>query len=145
MNKVVLHLACGVDPNPPPDAYGYITKVLMRGTGANPFAMPQTLNVSGTVYIFRAPITGNDSQEEITNEAVTIDRYAIDPLNRHLWLRATGNITGKQGWVKVVASDEASGTVLKPQGCSWVKDTGYAGADRIILRWVLLWAALGYS
>jgi hypothetical protein len=105
----------------------------LYGVGASPLAPTKSVQPAGggeVVFIYRAPITGNPSETEFTTQLaspVVVNQYAIDPLTRHLWLHSAN------GWFKVTATDRSSGTVLKPQGCSWIEDAAYTSNDRIIL------------
>lgn len=105
----------------------------LYGVGASPLAPTKSVQPAGggeVVFIYRVPITGNPSETEFTTQLaspVVVNQYAIDPLTRHLWLHSAN------GWFKVTATDRSSGTVLKPQGCSWIEDAAYTSNDRIIL------------
>ncbi len=112
----------------------YITRCRVYGTGANPF-VPTVSLVDNTeapdqdAYLYRAPITGNDTYVNLTvnnnTRPLAIGQYAIDPLNNHLWLHTA------YGWVKATANDYMDGTVLRPNGCLWEQDDDYDDTDRI--------------
>ncbi len=118
---------------------GHILSAEVEGEGINPFVPSVSLVDSSqapdqTAYIYRAPITGNPSSEDLeVNNSVRpleIDLYAIDPINRHLWVHKKDE--PPNWWLKVTANDRTSGTVLKPQGCYWSEDSNYTDNDRII-------------
>jgi murein DD-endopeptidase MepM/ murein hydrolase activator NlpD len=113
-----------------------IKRLILHGTGANPFVPAYAAQPTGggeTIWTYRAPITGNPTKlisQYITTSmgvAISIDSYAIDPINRHLWLHSGDN------WFKATATDRIDGTTLKPVRCFWVEDSDYAEDDRIII------------
>jgi len=114
------------DANPSPSIY--IRKVVVRGQGLNPFiTSPQFALAGQTVYIYRAPITGNDSYTQITTNQVVINRYAVDPINNHLWLRTA------EGWVKPRVSGGAIYVPDPQKKCSWIKVTSSTDPKRVIV------------
>jgi hypothetical protein len=105
---------------------GTVTNVRIKGIGVNPFGQNRSFARGGqTIYVYRAPITGNDSDRDVKADPVVIDSYAVDPFTRHLWLHIPG------GWVKCRT---AATTIYVPQAnCSWQKVTSSTDPNRIII------------
>jgi hypothetical protein len=113
-----------------------IKSLELHGTGLSPFVPTYDAQPTGggeTIWTYRAPITGNPTKlisEYLTTGMgvpIVIDSYAIDPINRHLWLHSGAN------WFKTTATNRTNGTVLKPDGCLWTEDANYAGNDGIVI------------
>ncbi|MBE7512377.1 MAG: M23 family metallopeptidase [Anaerolineales bacterium] len=70
--------------------------------------------------MFRAPIRGNPAERKIAVvDAVTIDAYAIDPLNHRLWFRRTEGIANAPAgavlrWFQII--EPTMGFILQEQG-----------------------------
>lgn len=121
---------------------GYITTVEVEGKYVNPFVSSIVLSdstqvPSQTAYRYDYPITGNptwqDYEVNADPQAVAIDSYVIDPLNKNLWVNLP-IFSYTEGWFSVSATDFTSGTVLQPIAhCQWQQNDSYTGSDRIII------------
>ncbi|MCC6976512.1 MAG: hypothetical protein IT322_21085 [Anaerolineae bacterium] len=79
----------------------------------------QLTAVNQKIHFFRAPIRGNpaEARETAGNPDLTIDAYAIDPLNHRLWFRRTEGVSQAPNgfilrWFQVI---EPTGGFILPQ------------------------------
>jgi murein DD-endopeptidase MepM/ murein hydrolase activator NlpD len=114
------------DASPSPAIY--IRKVVFQGLGVNPFITnPSFPRLGASIWLYRAPITGNDSQTEVTTDPVVIDRYSVDPINNHLWLHTPA------GWLRAAINGGATYIPDPQKPCGWLKVASSAASNRLIV------------